>query len=291
VIFAPYTVVVKTLLLPGLTALLLATLTVVPAAVHILDWQGAGAAYDSAASEARGASSELADAEAELEAARDAATLALADATAVASAGSGYLAAGAVAELTSANAELQEALDADEVEGAGMPSAERPETIAALKERAAALAEWATGEATRADAVADSAVGLGSLAVAARDAAVAAAGSVSSEAANALAVAPIASADSKAAFESARDALIAAAQGDEPIAHSVTGYASAMEAMFASQHAEADAQAAADAAGGEGGESDEDRAAARQKLLQGMLDHFGQDIDDCVPIPDGWLCP
>ena len=288
-IFAPYTVVVKTLLLPGLTALLLATLTVVPAAVHILDWQGAGAAYDSAASEARGVSSELADAEAELEAARDAATLALADATAVASAGTGYLAAGAVAELTSANAELQEALDADEVEGAAMPSAERPGSAAGLRDRATALLDWAVVESTRADALAQQAEGFASLAATVEGATVAAAKSASTESASALAVAPIASAETKAALGAARDELISAA-GNGALADYVTAYSAAVEALFASQREQEAAAAEAETQETNSDDPYYSEEAIRQRLHEAMMDLMGYDDEDCVPITNGWMC-
>lgn len=143
--------------------------------------------------------------------ARDAATIALTDGAAVASVGTGYLAATTVAELSAANTALTEALAIETGERGAMPSLARPDTPAGLREAAVALREWSERESGRAVALADTADGFSAMADAIDQSVVVAAQSVTTESAAALAVSPIASADSKAAFEAARDALTGAA--------------------------------------------------------------------------------
>lgn len=239
----PYTVSVKSLLVPGLAALVLAAATITPAAIHLSQWHAAGTAFEQAVAQASEVADEAAQSQASAEEARDAATAALADGSGVASAGAGYLAAGALSELAAANSALTDALAIESQDAAAMPDTERPDSIAGLRDGADRLLDWVDEESARSGALSEEADSLAALTATTEEMTQAAAQTASTESAAALAVSPIASADSKAAFESARDALVAAV-GKGALADHVTTYSAAVEAMFASQRAEAEAAAA-----------------------------------------------
>ena len=271
--------------------LVLAAATITPAAIHIVEWHAAEATFEAAVARSGEVAGEAADAQASVEEVRDAATVALADSSAVASAGAGYLAAGALAELATANTELTEALAIESVDAAAIPRTERPDSIAGLREAAERLRAWAKGESARSDALAEEAESLSALTATAEGVTEAAAQSVSTESAAALAVSPIASADSKAAFESARDALVAAV-GKGALAEPLKNYTAAVEAMFASQRAEEAAAAEARAQVEELAPEDPfySDEALRLRLHEFMMDLYGYEEEDCIPNANGWTC-
>ncbi|NYF11605.1 hypothetical protein HDC94_002761 [Leifsonia sp. AK011] len=282
----------KTLLVPGLAVLVLAAATITPAAIHIVDWHAAGATFEQAVARASEVADEAAQSQASAEEARDAATIALADGSGVASAGAGYLAAGALSELVTANTELTEALAIESVDAAAMPGTERPDSIAGLRESTERLRAWAEGESARAGALSEESESLAVLTTTAEQMSQAAAQTVSTESAAALAVSPIASADSKAAFESARDALVAAV-GKGALAEPLKNYTAAVEAMFASQRAEEAAaaeRAAAEAEADNDSGRSVDRDALRNRLFDLLTEQSGYDPSECVDVGETRYC-
>ncbi len=249
----------KKLLVAGVVLVLIAVAAAIPAlALNTQAWEErriATEAFDAAADLARSASDDAEVAQAALVEARDRAELDLEDARAVLASGPGYLTGTLVTELQTAVTTLEEALAAEVPDGLAMPPIERPESIADLSAGVAPLTDWAEDERARAAAIAQLAADLGAATIAAHDSAVTAAESVTPEAAAALGAAPLASAESRAAVESARDAVLKAIETEASLGESVGAYASAIAALRASQQAAADA-AAAEAAASTQGERD-----------------------------------
>jgi hypothetical protein len=242
-----YTEVVKVVLLPGIAVLLLAAATVTPAAAHIVQWRDAHATYDAAAARAAGVSEDHAAALGLWNETVDGATLTLEDATGVASAGTGYLSAAALTELTAANTALSQALEAEQPEGTEVPDADRAGTLAEVRAAADRVEEWSVEEEGRVSELDGQTTDLTALRDSVDEAATAAAKSVSTESGLAFGVAPIATAETRTAVEVARDALVVGASKGETLKDLVTAYGAAVEAMFASQRAEAEAAAAREA--------------------------------------------
>lgn len=254
----------------------------VPAALHLTDRFEAEAQFDAAVTSAATAGTEAQAALAAWETAVDAANLHLEDARAVASAGVGYLDAAALEALVAANSDVDEALAVDVRGGSPMPSTERPTSAAELRDSAKSLDLWSTDSSELSASVLADAASVDDLTVSSADAVAAAIDSVTAHATSALAVAPIASAETRSALEAARDALLAAAKGDEPRASYVSAYAAAVEAAFASQRAEEAAAAAREAEA-----NAEARADTRARLDLFLHDLPPFDICDHVFCVDG----
>lgn len=249
----------KKLLVAAVVLVLVVVAAAIPAlALNTQAWEErriATEAFDAAADLARSASDDAEAAHAGLVEARDRAELALEDARVVLASGPGYLTGTLVTELQTAVTTLDEALAAEVPDGLAMPPIERPESIADLSAGVAPLTAWAADEKVRAATIVQLAASLGAATIAAHFSAVAAAESVTPEAAAALGAAPLASAESRTAVESARDAVLKAIKNEASLGESVGAYASAVAALRASQQAAADA-AAADAAASAEGERD-----------------------------------
>ena len=272
-----YTEAVKAILIPGIAVLLLAAATIAPASAHIAQWRDAHSAYDAAVARAADVADEHAAALELYDETADAAALTLEDASGVASAGAGYLAAGAIDELTAANATLEEALETEQPDGAEMPAGERPDTPTQIRAAVESLEAWSDGTAASASELDEQATELAELRDTSDEAATAAASSVSTESGSAFGVAPIATAETRSAVEAARDALAAGAESGTELKGLVAAYSAAIEAMFASQRAEAEAAAAREA-----------EESSRVPLPRPNFDDLTRQLKErlCLELPD-----
>lgn len=222
----------------------------VPAlAIQTQSWEErriATEAFDAAAESALDASTDAATAAQLLAEAREAAEPVLEDARAVAASAPGYFAPAVLDPLVAAVAALDEALAAEAPDGAAMPATERPQSVEELRASVDPLLEWADAEGERSAAVAALAAELAEATEGSSAALLALAETVGAEASTALGAAPLATPESRAAVEAARDALLAAIEDDESLAETAAAYASAVAALRASQQAAADAAAAAE---------------------------------------------
>lgn len=273
------------LLVAAVVAMVLLVGAAVPAlALNTQSWEErriATEAFDAAAGAALDASSDAAVATGSLAEARDAAEPVLEDARAVAAASPGYVNASVLDPLSTAVADLEAALATEAPDGLAMPETERPESIEELRAAVGPLFDWTHGETERAVLVTGVATRLLGATGEARDAVLALAETVEAEASAALGAAPLASAESRAAVEAARDAVLAAVEAGESLAKPIGDYAGAVAGLRASQQAAVDAAAAAEASSG--GPTPEIDFGLIQELL-------GYGPGDCVPIPGGYAC-
>lgn len=213
-------------------------------------------AFDAAADAALDASDDAAVATAAVAGAREAAEPVLEDARAVAAASPGYVNASVLDPLSTAVADLEAALATEAPDGLAMPGTERPESIEELRAGIGPLFDWTHGETERVVLVTGVAERLVGATGEARDALLALAETVGAEASAALGAAPLASAESRAAVEAARDAVLAAVEDGESLAKPIGDYTAAVAGLRASQQAAVDAAAAAEAAANSDGGRD-----------------------------------
>lgn len=235
-------------------------------------------AFDAAADAALDASEDAAAWTARLAEAREAAEPVLTDASAIATAAPGYFNAAVIDPLVAAVAALDKALAAEAPDGATMPRLEHPESLDGLRAGVEPLLAWADAEAERTFAVMGIATDVLDATVSAGDASRAVAETVGAEASGALGAAPLATPESRAAVEAARDAVVAAIE--KTLGKPIADYATAVAALRASQQAAADAAAAAEQ--GSGGTDGTDYRA----LLEDGANDFFQNMG-CVPSPFG----
>lgn len=273
------------LLVAAVAVVLVLVGAAVPAlALNTQSWEErriATEAFDAAAGAALDASEDASAATAALAEAREAAEPVLEDARAVAAASPGYVNTAVLDPLSTAVADLEAALAAEAPDGLAMPGTERPESLEELRAGVGPLFDWTHEETERAVLVTGVATRLLGATGEARDALLALAETVGAEASAALGVAPLASAESRAAVEAARDAVLAAVEDGESLAKPIADYAGAVAGLRASQQAAAEAAAAAEASTGP--TMDE----LQQQLFDMLREMSGYAPEDCVPAPGG----
>lgn len=204
--------------------------------------------YDTALADAAKAEASSASAVTQLSSAMTDAAASVAAADTIAAKAPGFFDAALVAAVAPLAAAVTSAMPDEKPSPQIAPVAERPEATAGLHEAAGALSDWA---AETRDTVAQQDEVAATLADAsdALDAAIVAiAATVEQQAAAALGVAPLATADARTAVETARDALVNTTKaGDDPLA-GIEAFIAKVTELRASQAA---GQAAADAAAAE----------------------------------------
>lgn len=239
------------LLVAAIAVVVLVLGAAVPAlALQTRSWEErrvATESFDAAAETALEASADSATATQRLESARESAEPVLEDARAVAASAPGYVNSAVLDPLVTAVADLEAALAVEAPDGLAMPETERPESVEELRAGVEPLTEWADAETERAAGVLHVADDLSAATQQAQDAVLTLAETVEAEASGALGAAPLATPESRAAVEAARDAVLAAIEDGGDLATPVADYAAAVAAVRASQQA-AEAAAAAEAA-------------------------------------------
>ncbi|MGX5680829.1 hypothetical protein [Schumannella luteola] len=272
------------LLVAAIAAVVLVLGAAVPAlAIQTQSWEErriATEAFDAAAETALEASADSATATQLLDDARESAEPVLEDARAVAASAPGYFNSSVLDPLVTAVADLEATVAVEAPDGLAMPETERPESVEELRAGVEPLSEWTDAETERAAGVTQVASDLSEATEHAQDALLALAETVEAEASGALAAAPLATPESRAAVEAARDAVVAAIE-DGPLSDAVAAYAGAVAALRSSQQAAADAAAAAERS------SSYDRDQLQLELRNMMRDLFGYSPEDCVDLPDG----